>query len=157
MSYAETTTVPFERSIAEMITLIKGAGAQQIGQFDGDDHFLIWFTLAERMIRFRLPLPALSEMPTRNGRQQALTPQQRRDKLAQARRSRARALLLVTKAKLESVESGIETVEQAFLANVVVGKEGQTVYDVISQPIALSYSGGQPDPSLGLLPPPDAT
>jgi len=153
MSYAETTTVPFERSVSEIVTLIKAHGAAQIGQFEGDDAFTIWFTLADRMIRFGLPIPALAEMPQYDGRRRALTKDQRLAKLAQARKSRGRALLLVIKAKLESVESGIETVEQAFLANVVMAG-GRTVYEHIAEPIALQYAGGAPDPALGLLPPP---
>jgi hypothetical protein len=153
MGYAETTTVPFERSVSEIVTLIKTHGAAQIGQFEGEDAFTIWFTLADRMIRFHLPIPALAEMPIRDGRQVTLTREQRSKRLAQARRTCGRALLLVIKAKLKSVESGIETVEQAFLANVVMGG-GRTVYEHIAAPIALQYQGGSPDPSLGLLPPP---
>lgn len=150
MSYAETTSVPFERSISEMVALIKRAGAGQIGQMDDDAFYAIQFTIGDRMIRFRLPMPALSEMPTVNGRNQRLTNEQQRAKLEQAKRARARALLLVIKAKLESVESGIETIEQAFLANVVMA-DGATVYDRISQPIALEYASGRPDAVAGLL------
>lgn len=155
MAYAEKTEVAFEKSIAEIIGLIKRHKATQIGQFEGEDDFAIQFNLAERLIRFRLPLPALSEMPTRNGNNVTLTASQRWDRLAQAKRSRARALLLVIKAKLESVESGIETTEQAFLANVVMA-DGFTVYERIAQPIALEYQTGKPSASAGLLPPPAA-
>lgn len=150
MSYAETTTVAFERSISEIITLIKRAGASQIGQMDDEAFYAIQFTIADRMIRFRLPLPTLDEMPKVNGRNQTLTVAQRRDRLDQAKRSRGRALLLVIKAKLESVESGIETIEQAFLANVVMA-DGATVYDRIARPIALEYQTGRPDAVAGLL------
>lgn len=153
MTYAAATSVAFEKSIAEIITLIKRHGAMQIGQFEGDDFFGIQFNLADRMIRFRLPIPALAEMPTHNGRREMLSVDQRRDKLAQARRSRGRALLLVIKAKLESVESGIETVEQAFLANVVMA-DGMTVHERISAPIALEYETGRPSATCGLLPAP---
>jgi hypothetical protein len=150
VSYATKTEVPFEKSIAEIITLIKRHGAMQIGQFEGDDFFAIQFSLAERMIRFRLPIPAMREMPTRDGRGVALTARQRQDRLAQTRRSRGRALLLVIKAKLESVESSIETIEQAFLANVVLS-DGQTVYERVAAPIAIEYQDGRPDPAVGLL------
>lgn len=143
MSYAENTSVSVERSIADIITLVKRAGASQIGQMDDDAFYAIQFTLADRMIRFRLPWPKLDAMPTHNGRHQALTRAQRLDKLEQVKRSKARALLLVIKAKLESVESGIETMEQAFLANVVL-HGGQTVYDRIAEPIALEYQTGRP-------------
>lgn len=155
MAYAAKTEVAFEKSISEIITLIKRAKATQIGQFEGDVDFAIQFTLAERLIRFRLPLPTMSQMPTRNGNNVTLTAPQRADRLSQAKRSRARALLLVIKAKLESVESGIETTEQAFLANVVMA-DGFTVYERIAQPIALEYQSGKPSAAAGLLPPPAA-
>jgi hypothetical protein len=150
MSYAEATTVPFEKSVGEIVALIKRAGAMQIGQMDDIGFYAIQFVLGDRMIRFRLPLPSIDEMPRHNGRHQALSPHQRQDRLAQAKRSRARALLLVIKAKLESVESGIETLEQAFLAHVVMA-DGATVYERIAQPIALEYQSGRPDAVAGLL------
>lgn len=153
MAYAEGTTVAFETSIAEIVRLVKRAGAQQVAQAEGVGEYAIQFTLADRMIRFRLPLQKLDEIPTANGRNQRLTGPQRQDKLVQAHRQRGRALLLVIKAKLESVESGIETLEQAFLAHVVtVG--GQTVYERISEGLALEYQTGRPDITIGLLPPP---
>lgn len=150
MTYAAATTVPFERSVADIVTTIKRAGAQQIGQMDDPAFFAIQFTLGERMIRFRLPMPTMSEMPMRDGRNRLLSRKQREERLDQTKRSRARALLLVIKAKIESVESGIETIEQAFLANVVMSN-GETVYDRISQPIAIEYQTGRPDHVAGLL------
>ena len=153
MSYAENTAVAFEKSIAEIITLIKRAGAQRIRQEEAPDQFIIQFALADRVIRFRLPLPALADMPTRGGRNVTLTAAQRRDRLTQRHRQRGRALLLVIKAKLESVERGIETLEQAFLAHVVMADD-RTVYDRIAEPIALEYRTGAPDATMGLLPPP---
>lgn len=153
MSYAEGTTVAFEKSIAEIITLIKRAGAQQIGQFEAKDQFAIQFVLDGRLIRFRLPLPALDDMPTRSGNNAALNVNQRKEKLAQAHRQKGRALLLVIKAKLESVESGIETLEQAFLAHVVMAS-GETVYERIAEPLAVEYRTGTPNAAMGLLPAP---
>ena len=47
-----------------------------------------------------------------------------------AERQRWRALLLVLKAKLESVESNIETFENAFLAQIVMPGD-QTVADLV--------------------------
>jgi len=142
MAYAEGTTVDFEKSIAEIITLIKRAGAKRIGQEESEEHFLIQFAIHDRLIRFTLPLPGIDSMPSKDGRGSALNPGQRREKLAAAHRQRGRALLLVIKAKLESVESGIETFEQAFLANVVMA-DNRTVYERVAEPIALEYQTQQ--------------
>lgn len=153
MAYAETTTVPFDRSIAEIITLVKRRGAEQIGQIEGADAYTIMFRLSDRMIKFVLPLPKLDDMPKFNGHSRPISAEERRAKLDQAQRSAARALLLVIKAKLESVGSGIETIEQAFLAQVVLA-DGRTVHERIAAPIALEYQTGAPRAELGLLPPP---
>lgn len=153
MAYAETTSVAFEKSVGEIVALVKRAGAMQVAQQDMEDSYTIAFRLDDRLIKFRLPLPMLDQIPTRDGRGSALSAQARQSKLDQAKRQKGRALLLVIKAKLESVESGIETIEQAFLANVVLS-DGMTVYERVSQPIAIEYQQGRPDTTIGLLPPP---
>lgn len=155
MAYAEGTSVPFEKSIAEIIGLVKRAGAQQLAQYESAHDFAVQFVLSDRLIRFRLPLPDIAEMPLRNGNNVALSAAQRKDRLDQRIRQRGRALLLVIKAKLESVESGIETLEQAFLAHVVMS-DGLTVYERIGESLALEYQTGAPNAAQGLLPPPGA-
>ncbi len=153
MAYAETTTVPLEKSIMEIMILIRRAGAEKIGQMEDVKWFAVQFALANRMIRFRVPFPSIDDMPEYDGRKSALSPEQRKARLDQAKRQRGRALMLVIKAKLESVESGVETLEQAFLANVVMS-DGCTVYERISEGIALEYKVGKPSAVQGLLPPP---
>jgi hypothetical protein len=134
MAYAEQTKVPFQQSVGEISVAIRKAGAQQIGQFESDKDFAIQFTLADRMIRFRV----------------ALQSEASRLKPDQQRRQRGRALLLVIKAKLESVETGIETVEEAFLANVVMS-DGYTVYERAQRHIAIEYQSGRPSATMGGL------
>ena len=107
MSYAENTTVPVEKSIAEIVALVKRAGAERIAQFDEPERFTIQFTMSERMVRFRANIPPMESMAQRDGRGRTLTRQQRVDRAAQVARQRARALLLVIKAKLESVASQV--------------------------------------------------
>jgi hypothetical protein len=53
-----------------------------------------------------------------------------------------RALLLCIKAKLVSVESKIETFEEAFLAHVVM-PDGKTAYEHTRPRIAAMYKGGE--------------
>lgn len=143
MAYAEKTEVPVEKSISEIITLIKKAGAQRILQFEEPERFVIQFELADRMVKFAVKLPGIEEMPTLDHRGYLLSNAQRIGKRDQRHRQRARALLLVIKAKLESVDSEVETFEQAFLANIMMG-DGATVYERIAEPIALEYQTGKP-------------
>lgn len=154
MAYAEHTTVPFDRSLGEIVKLVRQAGAEQIVQGEDAASFAVQFRLGERQIRFRVTFPARDEMPQYDGRRRRLSDLQRAERWEQHRKQRARALLLVIKAKLESIESGIETTEQAFLANVVMA-DGMTVYERIAEPIALEYQTGKPDRTIGLLSPPN--
>lgn len=62
-------------------------------------------------------------------------------------RSRWRALFLCIKAKLESIESGIETFEDAFLAHIQM-PDGQSVSDHVRPRIASAYETGSMQPLL---------
>lgn len=139
MAYAEKTTVPLERSISEIVTMIRKAGAESIGQMQERDSFVIVFALADRRMKFKVPLvteycgPAVARNGVRIDQAAAID---------QLNRQKGRALMLVIKAKLESVESGVETFEQAFLANIMLAG-GQTVYESVQEPIAIEYQTGR--------------
>lgn len=144
MAYAEKTNIAFEKSIAEIIGLLRKNGADRIGQMEEKERFTIQFFAHERLVRFRVKFPAIEDMPEYDGRRVRLTTAQRLDRLEQAKRQRGRALMLVIKAKLESVESQVETFEEAFLANVVMA-DGQTMYERVREPIAIEYQSGVPN------------
>lgn len=120
MAYAARTAVPLDRSVSEVIRVLKKFGAERIGQAEEPGRLAVQCFLQDRLLRFAIELP---EGP-------------------QARRQRGRALLLVIKAKLESIESGVETFEQAFLANVVM-PDGRTVADHAVPAIEHAYATGQ--------------
>ena len=119
MAYGDRTQVPFDRSVREIINLVKKAGAQQVGQMEEPQRLTLMFSLGDRQVRFRVAW----------------------EDNVRSRAQRARALLLVIKAKLESIESGVETFEQAFLANIVLA-DGVTVHDRVRADLALEYKGG---------------
>jgi len=77
------------------------------------------------------------------------TPAQVKPALAAEERRRWLALLLVIKAKLEAVESGIITFEEEFLAHVVM-PDGRTVLQHVQVPIERAYIEGHVRPLLGL-------
>jgi len=105
VAYASRTTVPIDRSRAEIEKTLLRYKADQFGSAVDNEtgRAMVQFRLDKRVIRFEVNLP----------------------KGEQALRSRWRALLLCIKAKLESVASGIETYDEAFLAHVVM-PDGQT-------------------------------
>lgn len=147
MAYAENTTVPIEKSMGEIKAMIRKAGADKIAQYEEADKIAVQFYMRERMIRFRVSLPGIADVAKVDGRGYGLSNDQRIRKRDQAQRQRVRALLLVIKAKLESIESNVETFEEAFLANVVMA-DGRTIYERIAEPIALEYQTGQAVPML---------
>ena len=65
----------------------------------------------------------------------------------QACRQRWRALLLIIRAKLEAVESGLTTLESEFLANIVV-PDGGTVGQWLAPQVEEAYATGRMPPML---------
>ena len=130
MPYAETTKVAPEKTRQEIEKLLAKHGAQSFAYASAPGRATVMFEAFERRIKFVVPLPK----PSDRGAEQAL-------------RSRWRGLLLCIKAKLESVESRIESFDEAFLAHVVM-PDGQTVHEHVRGPIQIAYEGGEMPPLL---------
>jgi hypothetical protein len=137
--YAERTEIPPEKSRADIEKLLVAAGATRFAAGWEKGRASVAFELRGRAVRFILPLPDV----TRDGRS---GPAINRDA-----RQRWRALLLLVKAKLEAVASGITTIEEEFLAHTVL-PDGETVYARIRPTLLEHFQGGQPVQML--LPPP---
>lgn len=121
MAYAEHTKVPFIKTIADTLAMVRKAGAGQVGQFEEPNRITIMFSMEGRQVRFTVGW----------------------DDSERSQRQRARALMLVIKAKLESIESGVETFEEAFLANIVMA-DRRTVYERVKNDMAIEYQSGEP-------------
>lgn len=154
MTYAATTSVPIERSRAEIEGLVVRAGADQFVSGWSGNTARVEFRLAGRFIRLDLHLPdPRDDLFTTDKRGYTRTPEPARKLWEQACRSRWRALVLVVKAKLEAVEAGISTLEEEFLAHVVV-PGGGTVGDHMLPAIAEAYETGKMTAGLLALPAP---
>jgi len=126
MKYARHTSVAAEKSRIEIEQTIKRYGADQFAFGESTERAMMQFRLTKPsplVVRFNLPLTTTEKKwnvrtesyyaaAVRCGDQQI--------------RQRWRALLLCIKAKLEAVETGIETVEHAFLAEIVL-PDGKTM------------------------------
>lgn len=131
MPYAAQTRVPVSQSRTEIERLLEKHKAKQFGtavDYDANQA-RVQFRLHDRIVRFLITLPDRKKYG-----QGARWEQQERQ--------RWRALLLVIKAKLESVENGIETFEEAFLAEIVMPGD-QTVAELLTPVIAESYRTGR--------------
>jgi hypothetical protein len=102
-------------------------GADQFFSGMDGERAVLAFRLQGRHIRFALPLGVKLSIQQHN--------------------SRWRALLLVVKAKLEAVDIGIMTVEDAFLADTVL-PDRQTVAEYMAPQIESAYATGKMPPLL---------
>jgi hypothetical protein len=129
--YAEKTQVPVAQSRAEIERLLERHKAKQYGTAVDYDLLAarVQFRLHDRIVRFVIALPDRQKLGEGV-------------RFERAERQRWRALLLVIKAKLESVENKIETFEHAFLSQIVMPND-QTVADIVLPQIAESYKTGK--------------
>jgi hypothetical protein len=127
MGYAEGTTVTVQNSQMEIARTLTRYGVESYSFGATPGWALVEFEHKHMPIRLRIPLPAkpLKEMGlnTKTGRQVNVWKAWEQD-IKEA----WRALLLFIKAALESVDRGIVSVEQAFMAFLVTG-DGQTLGD----------------------------
>jgi hypothetical protein len=153
VTYAQTTSVSVEKTEAGIKSTLRRYGATSFGSFESGTHAMIAFEMEKRRIVFKLPLPSRTDRKfthVRRGNAGYETQRTAEGALAaweQACRARWRSLLLCIKAKLESVEAGIETFEDAFLAHIQM-PDGQTVGEHIKPRIAQAYQSGSMPPLL---------
>lgn len=132
MKFASTTTVSVEKSRAELEALLRRYKASAFASGWDPTHDRIEFEVSGRRIRFVLPRPDRNAKKYRlDGRGFSRTQKAIDMAVAQADRQRWRALLLVVKAKLEAVESGIAVFEQEFMAFIVDPVSDMTVGDML--------------------------
>jgi hypothetical protein len=149
MAYAKDTTVSVEKTEAEIKAVFRRYGATAFASMEGRGMAIIAFEMKERRITFKLPLPQqdADEFKRTPGKQLMRSNESRIAAWEQACRSRWRALFLCIKAKLESVEAGIETFEDAFLAHIQM-PDGLTVGEHTRPMIARAYETGTMQPLL---------
>lgn len=126
--YAERTRVPVGQSRNEIEAALKRYGADGFAFGWEDGRSVVQFRADGRYVRFTVAMPDARSLT--------------RAQYEQEERQRWRALLLVVKGKLESVEAGIESFEEAFLAHVVL-PDGGAVKDWLGPQIEAAYADGK--------------
>lgn len=140
--YATTTEVPVEKSRLEIEKTLRKYGADSFAYAEEGRRVRLGFRMADRQFRFELSLveqTAAEIELTPQGRVRSYTAQ--KAAMAQADRTAWRALALVIKAKLEAVDAGISTLEDEFLANLVL-PDRQTVAEWIRPQVENAYRVG---------------
>jgi hypothetical protein len=146
MNYASTTQVGVDRSRNEIEKILMRYGASEFGYMRREKHILIGFRAANRNIRFVVEAPD-KEMFKRTEKGRHRKSDLVDQAYEQAVRQRWRALVLVIKAKLEAVESGIATFEEEFLPYIVL-PSGRTVAEETIPLIEQAYQTGKDIPLL---------
>ena len=145
--YAEKTTVPIDRSESEIKALVNRYGARKFMSGTDEDMgvSIVSFEMQDRRVLFKLQLPDENANEFRfDGRNRRRTDVQTRAAYEQECRRLWRSLVITIKAKLESVESGIESFEEAFLPQIVIpGAGGRTYAEFALPQIAHVYETGE--------------
>lgn len=138
--YAEKTKVPVVQSRAEIERILAKHKTQMYGTAIDYEKLSarVQFKAHDRIVRFTVALPDHEKFG-------------KGVRLEQEERRVWRALLLVIKAKLESVESRIATFEEEFLAHIVMPND-RTVADMVLPQIAESYKTNKMPLALGPAP-----
>lgn len=137
--YAQGTDVSAERSRMELERLLLAHGATGFAYgWDNGEH-RVMFRIADRMIRLSIAEPSRADFRlTPSGKQRrseaAITEQ-----VAAETRRRWRSLLLVTKARFVAVADGVQTLEDAFMADVVL-PDGRTVGEWLHPQLDTAYA-----------------
>lgn len=124
--FAKETTVPVERSRAEIEETVRRYGATKFtsGWDEDRNEAMVMFHIEGFYIRFTLPMPNMADKSithtVRRGQTVRRNEGQQRHEWEQQVRQRWRALLLAIKGKLEAVECKISTISTEFLAFIVM-------------------------------------
>ena len=144
MTYAESTTVPIHKTRSELEHVVTkhGATGYMSGWDTQGDSAFVYFVARGRHVMFRLSMPDANEdqfwkTPARGTKRST---EQARRAYDQECRRRWRALLLVIKAKLEAVETGIVEFDDEFMAHIRL-PDGSTVGERMKPQIASAYEG----------------
>lgn len=123
--YAADTSVPVEKSRAEIEQIVQRYGASEFSSGWKSGAAMIAFCIEGWHVRFILPVPNCKEKrfthkKDRHGDVVPRTDNQAIHAYEQEVRQRWRAMLLVIKAKLEALECKISTIEEEFMAYIVM-------------------------------------
>jgi hypothetical protein len=145
MPFAEGTDVPVTKSRIELEELLRKWKADRIGSVTEPGAAIVGFSMGKWHVRFRMPLPTENDARNLKDRRytwRSATDAEKKAWLEQKHRERWRALLLTVKAKLVSVENGVESFEEAFLAHLVL-PGGVTVGQKALPAISEAYETGK--------------
>ncbi|MCK5611306.1 hypothetical protein KAR91_56070 [Candidatus Pacearchaeota archaeon] len=144
--YAANTKVGIEGSKFEIEKIVNKYGASGFMYASQGSHAFVAFDLMKRRIKFAISLPDEADSSkSENGRSR--TKLQAEKAHEQAVKQKWRSLVLTIKAKLVSVEEGIEVFDEAFMAQIQL-PDGSTVGEFMQPQIEQAYTDSKMPPLL---------
>jgi hypothetical protein len=142
--YARNTSVPVERSRAEIERTLSKYGATRFGTMTEPDGATIYFEHKGRQIQLRVPMPPRTDKQFTQGRSswRTVANSKRDQRYEQEYRRRWRVLLITVKAMLEAVDSKVLTFDQAFLAHIVIPGTAKTLGDALLPRLDALHASG---------------
>ena len=135
--FAATTSVPIDRSQSEIQRTLTKYGATEFMFGQGVDFYFVAFQFKQRAIKIRIDAPPRTIKRDSWSKEMVANP-----KFDQLLKQKFRCLLLIIKAKLEAVESGIVTVEQEFMPYLVMA-DGRAAWEHSLPMIQAAYAEGR--------------
>lgn len=141
--YARGTVVPVDQSQKEIKKLIGQAGASSFMYGETLGAHVIGFEFKRRQIKMIVTLPKRENFKFEKGSSYRTRSESKIDELmAQEERRLWRCLVLMVKAKFESISSGVATFDSEFLAYTVL-PGGRTVAQELLPKLEAMYAGGE--------------
>lgn len=141
--YAKNTKVSINKSKAEIEGTLEryGAAAFQTGQDKDVGAAWLMFRIEAAVVKIVIQMPEFADFAlTDTGMERSGVVQD--DHWKKACRQRWRALALLVKAKLESVDAGISTIEKEFLGDLLLSS-GQTIAQEMAPQIDAAFKNGE--------------
>lgn len=127
--YAKNTTVPVERSRAEIERTLTKYGASRFGTMSEPERVMVVFEVKGRQVQWTMPMPPKSKYRNETDHEREM-------------RRRWRVLVITVKALLEAVESKLLTFDQAFLPHLVIPGTAKTLGEAIIPRLDQMYESG---------------
>ncbi len=130
MAY-EATTVAVEKSQADIRRMLKSHGCESFEFGEAEIDGQTW----ARLVRIKVPHKTPDPHELRKKAQRARTQERRLAIVSEAEEQEAKRIWRVIawnlKARMEAVQEGVETFEEAFLAHLLDERTGETFYETL--------------------------
>jgi hypothetical protein len=123
-NYAASTSVPVERSRAEVERILTKYGATKFGTMSEETKVTVYFEVKGRQVQWSIPMPTKKDA-----------------RYEQEVRRRWRVMVITVKAMLEAVESKLLTFDQAFLSHIVIPGTARTLGETLVPKLDALYGG----------------